>query len=152
MVGVHLVGGVDRRRRHRLPRRLPGPLDAAERRACSTAAASTQLGKQVLGPVAVGVYSFVVTWIIGKIIDKTMGFRISEEDEVTGIDITTHAETAYDLGTVHASGVGILPPTAPVSRGTGAEEGGRMKLITAVIKPFKLDDVKAALERSASRA
>ena len=34
-----------------------------------------------------------------------MGFRITEEDEVTGIDITTHAETGYDLGTVHASGV-----------------------------------------------
>ena len=34
-----------------------------------------------------------------------MGFRINEEDEVTGIDITTHAETGYDLGSVHASGV-----------------------------------------------
>ncbi|MEV5408401.1 ammonium transporter [Thermopolyspora sp. NPDC052614] len=65
----------------------------------------SQLGLQVLGPVAVGLYSFIASWIIGKIIDKTMGFRIAEEKEVTGIDITTHAETGYDLGTIHASGV-----------------------------------------------
>ncbi|GIH27232.1 putative ammonia channel [Acrocarpospora phusangensis] len=64
-----------------------------------------QLGLQVLGPVAVGGYSFIATFIIGKIIDKTMGFRIAQEDEVTGIDITTHAETGYDLGTIHSSGV-----------------------------------------------
>ena len=50
-------------------------------------------------------YSFVVAWILAKIIDKVMGFRIPEEDEITGIDITTHAETGYDLGTIHASGV-----------------------------------------------
>ena len=56
---------------------------------------------QVLGPVAVGLYSFTVAWILGKIIDKTMGFRVSEEDEVTGIDLTQHAETAYDFGTIH---------------------------------------------------
>ncbi|GAA3593964.1 ammonium transporter [Nonomuraea rosea] len=74
----------------------------------------SQLGLQVLGPVAVGGYSFVVSWIIGKIIDKTMGFRVAEESEVTGIDVTTHAETGYDLGTVYASGV-TSPngPTAP---------------------------------------
>ena len=60
-----------------------------------------QLGVQVLGPVAVGLYSFTVAWILGKIIDKTMGFRISEEDEMAGIDIAEHAETAYDFGTIH---------------------------------------------------
>lgn len=77
-----------------------------------------QLGLQVLGPVAVGGYSFILTWVIGKIIDKTMGFRISTEDEVTGIDITSHAETGYDLGTVHASGVSSPngPVTAPATK------------------------------------
>ncbi|GII61718.1 ammonium transporter [Sphaerisporangium krabiense] len=65
----------------------------------------TQLLRQIAGPVVVGVYSFVLAWIIGKVIDKTMGFRIPQEDEVAGVDITTHAETGYDLGSVHASGV-----------------------------------------------
>jgi Amt family ammonium transporter len=49
-----------------------------------------------------------MAWIIGKIIDKTMGFRIAQEDEVTGIDLAEHAETAYDLGSVH-SGQAAVP-------------------------------------------
>ena len=73
----------------------------------------TQLGRQILGPVVVGLYSFAAAWIIGKIIDKTMGFRVTEEDEVTGIDITTHAETGYDLGSVHASGVASVNGPVP---------------------------------------
>ncbi|MDH2430062.1 ammonium transporter [Sphaerisporangium sp. TRM90804] len=75
----------------------------------------TQLGRQILGPVVVGAYSFIMAWIIGKIIDKTMGFRVTEEDEVTGIDITTHAETGYDLGSVHASGVSSVNGPVPTA-------------------------------------
>ncbi len=72
-----------------------------------------QLGLQVLGPVAVGAYSFIITWIIAKIIDKTVGFRIGAEEEVTGVDITSHAETGYDLGTIHSSGVAAVNGPAP---------------------------------------
>jgi Amt family ammonium transporter len=57
---------------------------------------------QALGPVAVGLYSFAVAWILGKIIDKTMGFRISEEDELAGIDVAEHAESAYEFGGIPA--------------------------------------------------
>ena len=67
----------------------------------------SQLGKQCIGVLMVGVYSFVVTWIIGKVLDLIMGLRISEEDEVTGIDQTVHAETAYEFGAAHGSG-GVL--------------------------------------------
>ena len=42
-------------------------------------------------------YSFVVDLVIGTVIHKTMGFRISEEDEVAGIDSVEHAESAYDF-------------------------------------------------------
>ncbi|NHC13536.1 ammonium transporter [Motilibacter deserti] len=56
-----------------------------------------QLGKQVVGAVAVLAYSFVITYVLGLIIQKTIGFRVSEEDEVAGVDITTHAESAYDI-------------------------------------------------------
>jgi Amt family ammonium transporter len=54
-----------------------------------------QLGKQALGAVVVGTYAFVVSYVLGKIIDRVMGFRISPEDETTGVDFTQHAETAY---------------------------------------------------------
>ncbi|MFF3444482.1 ammonium transporter [Streptosporangium sp. NPDC002721] len=77
-----------------------------------------QLGLQILGPVAVGAYSFIVTWVIAKIIDKTVGFRIGAEEEITGIDITSHAETGYDLGTIHSSGVAAVngPVPTPASK------------------------------------
>ena len=55
-----------------------------------------QLGRQVVAVVAVMVYAFVVTWVIGRLIDKTIGFRIDEEIEVSGIDQAEHLETAYD--------------------------------------------------------
>ncbi len=55
-----------------------------------------QLGRQAVAVVAVFAYSFGVTYLIGTVIDRTIGFRVSEEDEVTGIDQVEHLETAYD--------------------------------------------------------
>ncbi|MCX3061084.1 ammonium transporter [Streptomyces beihaiensis] len=57
-----------------------------------------QLGKQLLAVAAVAAYTFLVTYGIGKAIDKLMGLRASAEDEMTGLDQTAHAETAYDHG------------------------------------------------------
>jgi Amt family ammonium transporter len=54
------------------------------------------LGKQVLAAVVVMVFSFVLTYIIGKLIDVTIGFRIDPDDEVAGIDQVEHLESAYD--------------------------------------------------------
>ena len=58
----------------------------------------TQLGKQAIGAFSVLGYSFVLTFIIGWVIKKTIGFRIDAEAEVAGIDESEHAETAYELG------------------------------------------------------
>ncbi|MEJ7635261.1 ammonium transporter [Aeromicrobium sp.] len=55
-----------------------------------------QLGRQVVAAVVVLAYSFTVTYVIGTAIDRTIGFRVSEEDEMTGIDQVEHLETAYD--------------------------------------------------------
>ena len=55
-----------------------------------------QLGKQLVASVVVLVYAFVVTYVIGWIIDKTIGFRVTEDVEVSGIDQAEHLETAYD--------------------------------------------------------
>ena len=57
---------------------------------------TTQLGKQIVAVLAVMVYAFVVTWVIAKVIDRFIGFRIDEETEVSGIDQAEHLETAYD--------------------------------------------------------
>ena len=81
------------------------------------------LGKQAVGVVASIIYSFVVSYIIGKLIDVTMGFRISEEDEVAGVDSTSHAETAYDFGSIHAGGAagGIAAASSADSAPTKVE-------------------------------
>jgi Amt family ammonium transporter len=57
-----------------------------------------QLGKQSVAVIAVAAYAFAMTYGIGKLIDRVMGFRASEEQEQTGLDLTVHAETAYDHG------------------------------------------------------
>ena len=41
------------------------------------------------------VFSFVVTWIIAKAINATIGLRVSTEDELVGLDQSQHAESAY---------------------------------------------------------
>jgi Amt family ammonium transporter len=53
------------------------------------------LGKQALASAATLVFSFVVTYIAAVIINKTIGIRVSTEDELVGLDQSQHAETAY---------------------------------------------------------
>ena len=57
-----------------------------------------QLGKQIVAVLAVGAYAFVMTYGIGKLIDRFMGFRAAEDDERSGLDLAVHAESAYDHG------------------------------------------------------
>lgn len=57
-----------------------------------------QLGKQALGAVVVSVYAFAVSYGLARLIDRTIGFRISAEEEAGGVDFAQHAETAYAEG------------------------------------------------------
>lgn len=56
-----------------------------------------QLGKQAIAAFTVLIFSFVISYVIGLIIEKTMGFRIKNEDELAGIDTVVHGEDAYEL-------------------------------------------------------
>jgi hypothetical protein len=58
---------------------------------------AAQLGTQAVSVLAAWVYSFVVTLIILKILDVTMGLRVSEEEESEGLDLSQHGETGYIL-------------------------------------------------------
>lgn len=58
----------------------------------------SQLYKQAIGAGAVLLYSFVLAFIIGIIIEKTIGFRVKAEDELAGIDTVVHGEEAYAFG------------------------------------------------------
>ncbi|WP_222265298.1 ammonium transporter [Modestobacter marinus] len=101
VVGVHLVGG--------LWGTLAVGLFASD---ATTAGVSglfyggglDQLWRQAAGALAVLAYSFVISYVLGLAIQKTIGFRLSDEDEVTGIDSVVHAETGYDLASLGGGG------------------------------------------------
>jgi len=102
VVGVHLVGG------------LLGTL-AIGLLATDAAPAGVnglffgggfdQLGKQAIGAGAVLVYSFVISIVLALIIKATRGFRVTADQEVSGIDLAIHAESAYELGESGGGGV-----------------------------------------------
>jgi len=58
---------------------------------------TTQLNRQVIALVVVALFSFAATWLIATAIQKTIGFRVYRDDELTGLDTTFHAESAYDI-------------------------------------------------------
>jgi len=53
---------------------------------------------QLIAAVGVMIYSFILAGIIALVLKATTGIREDEEDEVNGIDLAEHAETAYELG------------------------------------------------------
>jgi Amt family ammonium transporter len=55
------------------------------------------LGVQALAVVVAWVYAFVMTFVLLKLLDWTMGLRVSEEEEDTGLDLSQHSETGYSF-------------------------------------------------------
>ncbi|MFV0532130.1 MAG: ammonium transporter [Cumulibacter sp.] len=55
-----------------------------------------QMVVQFIAAVVVLVYAFVLAYVIGQLIEKTIGFRVTDEDEVAGVDKIVHGEDAYD--------------------------------------------------------
>ena len=53
---------------------------------------------ELLAAVVTAVFAFTVTYLIAKTLDLTMGLRVSQEDEYTGLDLSEHAESAYSHG------------------------------------------------------
>jgi ammonium transporter, Amt family len=78
---------------------------------------------QAQGVGAVLSYSFVVTLILGYLLHKALGFRVPEDDEQVGIDLSEHAETAYEFGS--GGGGGML--TGRVSSNSGSSASSRGK-------------------------
>lgn len=88
VVGIHLVGG------------LIGTLYLgffANGTGLIYSGQFTQLLVQAIAAFAVLIYSFVLAYIIGFAIEKTMGFRVKNEDEIAGIDTVVHGEEGYVL-------------------------------------------------------
>ena len=65
-----------------------------------------RLTDSLVGIGAVGAYSFIMTFIMLKVLDMTLGIRVSEDEEELGLDVTQHGERAY---TSDESGVALTP-------------------------------------------
>lgn len=79
-----------------------------------------QLWKQFLGVGVVLAYSLVASAILAKLIDLVIGFTVSEDTEVAGIDQAEHAETGYDFAGV-AGAVRSALSSLDSSSGTGTQ-------------------------------
>jgi len=96
VVAVHLVGGI-------VGTMLIGLVGVEV--GLFNGGGTEQLVKQAIGVVAVLAYSLIVSFLIAKIIDKTIGFRISRDEEIAGIDLAIHAERGYELSDNTQGGV-----------------------------------------------
>ena len=100
VVGVHLVGGI-------VGSILLAFFATEQFGGVFATGEGELLVNQIIAVVATLVYSGVLSLIIAKVIDVTMGLRVDAEDEVVGLDTTQHAETAYNL--VESGSIGRLP-------------------------------------------
>jgi Amt family ammonium transporter len=116
VVGVHLVGGV-------IGSLLIGFFASGKGQSTVEGlfygGGLTQFWKQCAGVFAVLGYSLVVSAILAFIIDKTMGMRVTEDEEIAGIDQAEHAETAYDFS---GAGGGIVGGSVSALAGTESKK------------------------------
>jgi ammonium transporter, Amt family len=63
-----------------------------------------QLAVQALAIVVTAAWAFGITYALAWLTKRFVGLRVDQEQEVDGIDISVHAETAYDIGALRSSG------------------------------------------------
>jgi ammonium transporter, Amt family len=83
------------------------------------------LGKQALAVISVIGYTFVVTIIIAFVINLFIKVRVPDEQEVEGLDLALHGETAYEFSTIGGGGTSasVVPPAPEPARTKEAKEG-----------------------------
>lgn len=114
VVGVHLVGGI-------VGSLLIGLLATgrvqSDARGLFYGGGLEQLGKQAVGVFSVLAYSLLVSAALAFLLDRTVGMRVGEDDEISGIDRAEHAETAYDFG---GAGGTTAPRVVAAAPGSGS--------------------------------
>ena len=114
VVGVHLVGGI-------IGSLLVGVFaDVAYNEfgadGILAGGGLTLMWKQLIGVGVTLAFSFIATIAIVKVVDATIGLRVSEEDELVGLDLTQHSEVGYALS--EQSGSFSTRPEAPIATAT----------------------------------
>ena len=95
VVAVHLVGGI-------LGSLLLGVfadqvVNAAGTDGLINGGGGTLLGKQLVAVLVTLAFSGILTFVIAKVVEASVGLRVTADDEAAGLDTTEHAETGYNL-------------------------------------------------------
>jgi Amt family ammonium transporter len=106
VVGVHMVGGL-------VGALLTGVFANLAINEAGAAGGTALVGKQAVAVVATLVFSGAASWILLKAIDAIVGLRVSEEDELGGLDLSQHSEAGYAFD---GTGLSVVPAgSAPTS-------------------------------------
>lgn len=84
-----------------------------------------QFVDQIIGVAVTMGYSFVMTFIILKVLDMVMGLRVSEQDELIGLDASQHGERAYLLDSAPYAGIPVEAEAVPYAPTSGAPSEAR---------------------------
>lgn len=119
------------------------------------------LGVQLLGVVAVAAWTIVTMTVVFLIIKKTIGLRVSREEEIKGLDATEHnlpsayADFMPALAMAGDTAVGAVPvaqPAVPLEKAVPVEsytantnESGKLTNVVMVFNPTKLEAVKESM-------
>ena len=71
-------------------------------------AGGAQLWSQIVGIVAVGVFTFAFALIVFGVIKATMGLRVSPEEESEGLDVGEHGNVAYGSASLFGTGASTV--------------------------------------------
>jgi Amt family ammonium transporter len=91
VMAVHGIGGI-------LGILLIAPLGALEfgGLGLSEQTIANQFVTQLIGVIAVGLWCLVITWLITLLVKKTIGLRVTEDEEIEGLDTSVHGEKGYN--------------------------------------------------------
>jgi Amt family ammonium transporter len=64
------------------------------------------LGVEALAIIVTIGWAFCVTWLVATAVQRTVGLRVSDADELEGLDTALHAESAYDFGSMRSGRLG----------------------------------------------
>lgn len=119
------------------------------------------LGVQLLGIVAVAAWTIVTMTVVFLIIKKTIGLRVSREEEIKGLDATEHnlpsayADFMPALAMASDTAVGAVPvaqPAVPLEKAVPVEsytantnESGKLTNVVMIFNPTKLEAVKESM-------
>jgi Amt family ammonium transporter len=117
-VGVHMVGGL-------VGALLTGVFASLAVNPAGADGGWLQIGRQGAAAAITLAFSFGATWVILKLVDKVVGFRMSSEAEEAGVDVAEHGESAYAF---REHGRQAIPPLEGMTEEELAEMRERLVL------------------------